>query len=525
MAVKKTKSQSKNVESPKVKVAAKKSIKTKPVAPAVKPKVRVSRVSVGLGLKRPSGEGVVDLKSLSGAKKPSNFKSKIADKGGKIYGSDAYDEDLEKGESDLEDDLFNEPVESLGELLNEEERLSYEDEAAAKTVGRHQPAAKATRARTADNSGGKIYKKLALGFVILALVVAAAVAYFVLVKVKISVSLKNEALSGETHFNIYYTSSSSTLPEHALKGLVKKIEIEQTKAFQVAGSEVIGEEVSGTMIIYNKYIKNQPLVATTRLLGADGKLFRLKNSVNVPAGGQLEAEVYADQPKADMTVGDERFTIPGLWEGLQDKVYAESKAGDIAYKKKTKGIVSQEDIDKAMKEMKDGLLAQAKTEIENTYGDFKKQLYQIDETSLVSEVDSKVGQEKEQIVIKLKGSVLAVAFNGDESLALVKTKALSLLTSNKQLADLKDEAITYQLLKVDADNKIAEVNAAFVSQVNLTSLDNLIDKSKLTNLSADQLTAYLKGIPELASYKINFYPPFIQKTPALVDRIEIVLEK
>ncbi len=501
--------------------AANKKISQRPTVlkPSVKPQVRISRVSVGLGMRRPAGEGVVNLKGL--AKTP---KAAVkAQPSGKYYGGDVYDDELERGEFNGDDELLNEPVESLGELLAEDERLAYADAPAAATV--KPKTAKAPRPSVVETGSGRIYKKLAVGFIILVLAVSLVAAYFILVKVKIGVTLKNEVVNDKLSFAVYDQSATTTLPANALKGLVKRIEIEQSKAWPVSGTEVIGEEVSGQMTIYNKYIKNQPLVATTRLLGADGKLFRLKNSVNIPAGGQLQVEVYADQPKADMTVGDEHFTIPGLWEGLQDKIYAESKAGDIAYKKRTKGIVSQADIDKAMAEMKQALITQAKTEIENSYGDFKTQLYKLDDAALSSEIDSKVGEEKEQIVIKLKGAVLAVAFNGEEAIALANQQAAAALTGPKQSAGLDMQFSNEDLLKVDAENKTAEVSAPFTGQVTITSLDNLIDKQKLTNLNADQLAAYLKSIPELASFNISFYPPFIHKTPALVDRIEVVLEK
>jgi len=533
MAPQKSKSQNKQESVTKIKktvkrtkTGLKKTTTKKPTqAKVIKPKVRVSRVSVGLGIKPQGGQDVVDLKGLAKSVNQAvdGFKDKPTVKSAKNYGADIYDEELDKNEEAIDDDLANEPVESLGELLDDDERLSYDDAEVAKTV--KQKIAKAPQAKTADAGSGRVYRRIAVGFVVLVFLISLAVAYFVLVKVKIGLTLKNEALTGEFQLNVYDQSSSADLPEKSLKGLVKKIEIEQSKAFGVAGSEIIGEEVSGKMIIYNKYIKNQPLVATTRLLGIDGKLFRLKNSVNVPAGGQLEVEVYADQPKADMQVGDERFTIPGLWDGLQDKVYAESKAGDIAYKKKTKGVVSQEDIDKAKQELKDLILAQAKTEVESTYGDFNKQLYQLDEASLTSEVDSKVGEEKEEIVLKMKASILVAAFSGEEALALVKNQAITSLTAGKELAEIKDEAIDYDLLKVDLNQQLAEIKASFAGQVSVTSLDDLIDRRKLTNLNEDQLTAYLKGVPEVADFNIYFYPPFIKKTPALVDRIEVVLEK
>jgi len=484
----------------------------KPKVIATSPKIRLSRVSANLV--RPQGAGVVNLKARQLNK---NIPSRA------YYGSDVHDEDLERGEDEAQDDvLVNEPVESLGELLEEDERMTYADPVVSATVKQ-----KKLRPDIIQEEGFHfgIYKKLALGFVILAIVVAAAIAYFLLVKVKISVSLKNEAVAGELPFTVYDKGDGYALPEGSVKGLVKKNNLEKSQSFTVSGSEVIGEEMTGKMTLYNKYIKNQPLVATTRLLGADGQLFRLKNSVDVPAGGQIEVDVYADKPTPDMVVGAERFTLPGLWEGLRDKIYAESQAGAITYQKKMKRVVKQEDIDNAIKSMKDGLIDQAKTDVTNSYGDFDQQLYQVDEASVTTEVDGKIGEERDSITVKIKGSIVAVAFNSQDALTLIKKKAVASLPVNKELLGLQDKEVNYDLTKADVDNKIAEVKANYVGQATVTSLDELIDKNKLVNLSADQLGNYLKSIPEVSSYDLTFYPQFIRKAPGLVDRIELELKK
>ncbi len=489
-------------------------------APATKikaisqPKIRLSRVSANLG--QSLGSGVVNLKTAS----------KVINKSAPsrlYYGSDVHDEDLEHGEVEASEDILkDEPIESLGELLEEDERLTYADPMVSATVKQ-----KKVNSETIKEEGSHfgIYKRLAIGFVILALVVSAVVAYFLLVKVKIVIALKNEAMTGELPFTVYDKGDDYALPEGSVKGLVKKIEVDKSQSFSVSGSEVIGEEVSGKMIIYNKYIKNQPLVATTRLLGADGKLFRLKNSVDIPANSQLEVEVYADKPTPDMTVGQERFTIPGLHTDLQTKIYAESLAGAITYQKKMKRVIKQEDIDTATKKIKDTLIEQAKTDVTNSYGDFDQQLYQVDETSLVTSVDGKLGEERDSLTIKIKGSVVAVAFNGQDALALIKKKVVASLPVNKELLGLQDKEVDYNLTKADVDNKIAEVRANYVGQAEVTSLNNLIDKNKLVNLNADQLGNYLKSLPEISSYELTFYPQFIKKAPGLVDRIELELKK
>ena len=88
------------------------------------------------------------------------------------------------------------------------------------------------------------------------------------------------------------------------------------------------------------------MVATTRLLTSEGVLFRLKDRVNVPAGGEIEVEVYADQSGIASEIGPSQFTIPGLRTDLQKLIYAVSKESMKGGIKKT-GVLSVDDWSRA----------------------------------------------------------------------------------------------------------------------------------------------------------------------------------
>ena len=101
---------------------------------------------------------------------------------------------------------------------------------------------------------------------------------------------------------------------------------------------------TGVVTLSNRTSSDQPLVATTRLLSDDGVLFRLRDSTEVPAGGSVDAAVYADEAGSGGNIGPSHFTIPGLPTSLQDDIDGESAApmdgGVIRV-----GILSQADVD------------------------------------------------------------------------------------------------------------------------------------------------------------------------------------
>jgi hypothetical protein len=96
-----------------------------------------------------------------------------------------------------------------------------------------------------------------------------------------------------------------------------------TESFPGSSVQQVSEKAQGTITIYNGYsAATQQLVATTRFLTPDGKIFRLVNSVTVPgetntngtlAPASITAPIVADQAGPDYNVGPvAKLTIPGF---------------------------------------------------------------------------------------------------------------------------------------------------------------------------------------------------------------------
>ena len=83
-------------------------------------------------------------------------------------------------------------------------------------------------------------------------------------------------------------------------------------------------QAQGSVWITNAYQTPLTLIKTTRLLSADGKLFRLATTLVLPAHGQTSAQVYADQNGSLYAISPTSFTIPGLSPSLQQFVTVKS---------------------------------------------------------------------------------------------------------------------------------------------------------------------------------------------------------
>jgi len=365
-----------------------------------------------------------------------------------------------------------------------------------------------------------LYHKIAFSFIFLTLALLAVIFYFSFVKVSIAIMPKSERISGDLVVNIYDKDKAGVKGERAIAGIVRQTEVSETKTYAATGTETLGEEVSGLVTIINNYNRNQPLVATTRLLSADNKLFRIKKTINVPAGGSVEVEVYADEPGADKAIGPTNFTIPGLWAGLQDKIYGESQES-FSYDKNIKKHIIQEDIEKASRDLREALVDKVKKEIGRQFGDNQAAVYEIDDNSVTREVDGTVDEEKDNFSVSMTTNVIVIAFPREAINNLAEDKLITLMPANKDLVNFNDNNIVYALKSQNVSQGLAEIKASFVGEVVIKKDADIIKAEKLLGLSKEQLNSYLTSIPEIESFEVNFTPAWVERVPNLADRVKI----
>lgn len=369
-----------------------------------------------------------------------------------------------------------------------------------------------------------VYRNIALTFIIVSLLSLAAVAYFAFVRLEVRITPTAEQVQAKTVFAVYDRPESYAVPEGNTLGLVRMMEVEREQTVPTTGKKSASAKVSGTVTIFNNYSKDQPLVTTTRLLTPDNQLLRLAETVLVPAGGSVEAEVYSDEVDPSFTLANARLTIPGLWAGLQDKIYAEATAGSVTYQEEVEHMVTQVDIDEATRLGKAALAEQAKQEIEAAYASYNQRLYQLEDASVTATTDAKVGDIAESVTVKLVGSVKVVAFNDQGISSLTNTALVAATPENREVDEATAAAPTYALKSFDGQQNVAEVEMATSAPATASTADGLVDRKKIVNLSRSQLTDYLNSLPNIESHEEIFTPSFWPWTPQLTDRITITVK-
>lgn len=370
--------------------------------------------------------------------------------------------------------------------------------------------------KSSRNRPLKIYRRYAMNFIFLVAFFLLIVLYFTLTKLTIVIYPATESISDSVNFQVSQNSDNAQV----VPGEVSEKRISVEKRYSSSGEENIGEEIVGSVIIYNNYTQNQPLVATTRLLSPDEKLFRIKERVEVPAGGQVEVEIYADEVSQEMAIAPTTFTIPGLWLGLQDRIYAESQEA-FEYKGKIRPFVRQADLDTATNDIRETLKEKLEQEIvwQNSPG--TTLAYQLDQDKSLYNIQATLGEETESFIAKAENMAIIASFSQEKAQQLLKAKLAFRLPSEKSLVNFNSEQISYSLNSYDLDNNTAEVSAKYTGSIVLDQEPDFLDRKQLAGLNEGQLEEFLKLYPEIESFELKFFPSFLKRAPNLADRIKI----
>jgi hypothetical protein len=421
-------------------------------------------------------------------------------------------EKKEKKSKKTESDFFN--------------RVSHRIEDSKNEPARRAKGKKKDKSKAESRPVG-IYRKISIFFIFLTIALLAAAFYFFLVSLTIEVTPKTESVSDKLNVTIINSAQNQTATSLSgnpdISGSVEQIPVKEQKTYEATGANILGQEIIGKVSIINNYSQDKTLVATTRLLSPDGKLFRIKDKVTIPAGGSTDVEIYTDEPSQDMAIGPTTFTIPGLWAGLQDKIYAKSTT-TFVYQSDVQKFVQDSDITKAMQDIKESLIAKVNDQFTNNYKGFDKVIVQVDKDSLVSSSSVKANQKVDSFNVSLSALVDVVAFQTADVNKLAEDRLISVIPADEKFVGLDTSGVQYNLTNGDFKGGTANFEVSFSGTMALSDIDNAVDKTKLVGLNAAQIDLYLRGLDKFSDVKLIFSPPFINKAPSLVDRIKIVIK-
>lgn len=364
----------------------------------------------------------------------------------------------------------------------------------------------------------RFYRTIAFSFLGLTVLLVIFVILFTSDRAVISLKLKPQTIKAD--LNVKVAAKADSI-QNQIAGLVLSKVIKGEKTFSPSSGTAIPALASGEVIIYNQSKKNQPLIATTRLLSPNNVLFRLKKSTMVPAGGQVKAEVYADKPGLGGEIEPTRFTIPGLNEILQKDIFAESKTKMTGGTKRISAVTT----------------ADLKNAEENLF----TTLYSLGQNDLTAQVKASSSlysanvftYAKESLKTPVKAGTVTDSFKMEGTVKVVGVFYNPLDLNNLLLNEAQDRLVEGQemgmavsapkieLPQYNLEAKTAEIKTSqeFLSEINFP--EELIDKIKLLGQAKNTAMDYLIGLPWIDKVEIKIKPSWSDKIPAEASKVEI----
>ncbi|TAK03963.1 hypothetical protein EPO34_02275 [Patescibacteria group bacterium] len=365
----------------------------------------------------------------------------------------------------------------------------------------------------------KLYRRIALTFVVLVGVVLAVVLYVSTVEARIRVKPVGETVKADLILDVVKTPTR----ENEIRGRVLATSLSRTSSFKPAGAgkEVVGTS-RGTVTLFNKTGSSQTLVKTTRLLTPDGKLYRIDAQVTVPAGGSVDAPAYADQTGGTFDVQEATFTIPGLPSSLQSLIYAQTK-GPFTGGTRTVSVVSAEDIARAETELKEQVAADAKAALRTQAGTvFTGESFAVEVTGKKASVEP--GTETDRFDLTLDVKVIGAFYDRQGAGNLAERKLYEQLKPGREFHDVNLEALQTSVEKADLKGETATVKVYLDGTSVPSTNSSALAPSRFTGKTADQIRALLVGEGIAEEVTVEFFPPFIRKAPRLPDHVIVEVE-
>lgn len=383
---------------------------------------------------------------------------------------------------------------------------------------------KSTTPALPDQVVPKVYRKIIIGIIAVVIILTVIIVHFSLTKAIIYITPKftEHDISFSAQIVDPEQSDLDINAQDYLIGHKLNTVVAANQTFPVTEKIVTGDKASGIVAIINNYSNDQTLVKTTRLLTPDEKLFRITETVVVLSGGQIKVMAQADMAGDEYLIEPTSFIIPGLWEGLQDKIYAQSDE-PMQYREQKIFELTNDDIDKGYNTLRRQLINKALASFEPNLSasEFINQdALIIDEIRRASSAN--IGDSVSEFELELELSITTITYDEQKLLAKIENDINVLAEQNQGLINFSDDNIAVTITEQKSDNGIIGL---IQGKYKIQLANPNLDINQIKGQDKETALIYLTNISGVKAASIKLQPFWLKKIPTLDSHIEIILNK
>ncbi|MFA6587519.1 MAG: hypothetical protein WCT08_00450 [Patescibacteria group bacterium] len=376
------------------------------------------------------------------------------------------------------------------------------------------------------------------GFLAIAIIILGGVLFLAAGKSRVSFTWTPQKAEAKTNLTAASTPIDTDIPAAFLE---KTVEVEESFQAETKAETTTAEtqetpafsgKARGEIKIINNYSKAQPLMATTRFKSPGGLIFRIQEKVIVPAGGSVETLIIADETgEKGALEKDTRFTIPGLWLGLQDKIYG--LATENFYGEQTTSTSSNSNVPgltanelaNAESELLKSAAEKALPDLQKLVPTGRKLFTDMVYATATKREGPKIGDKKTSYTLKLTVKTIGIAI--DEALVVDSaTKLLnSTITADLQLLQISSNDLAFKINSYDSAKQKAEFEITATGKTTLAPSHTLLKAETYTGKTKTEVEALLAKYPAVSSVIIELAPFWSNKITSEKNNLQLEVNR
>jgi hypothetical protein len=334
----------------------------------------------------------------------------------------------------------------------------------------------------------------------------------------------------DTNFAIDPEAKSTDTAKAVLAGQTVTVTKDLSGPFTPTGKKDVGTKASGQMTVHNASSTTpQTLVAGTRFVAPDGKVFRSQQDITVPVAtyptgppgipGKATVTVDADANGDTYNEGPADYTLPALSSSVISAQGAQMAGGTS----KIATVVTQNDVDQAKADLlakdKSNATRDLKGKVPSGYIQLEpSQATNVTTTSPAPAVNAE--GTTGTLSIKVNYSVLAV--KSSDYKALIEAQETKQVGAENQIYD--DGLDAAQLTVSDKDSSGRQTFHLTTEAYGGRKLDKAGIAKQLKGKRFGDAADLANRLPGISKAEIALWPGWSSNLPARPDKIKIVIE-
>jgi len=393
---------------------------------------------------------------------------------------------------------------------------------------KHETKVSSPRRRLPRRLGKKIF------FISLILIIAGMAAYFSLSQANIEIWPEIEVKTFETKVTVDRKIGNIDLSANLIPGTIFEEARNFSQEFNSSGKKTLEKNAEGVIRVFNDYHLDQILIAQTRFQPPSDKFrpslergenpwFRTVERVVVPAKSHIDVKVVADAPGEKYNIEPSDFSIPGLAGTSQyTAIYGRSSEAMKGGFKKEVPEVTQEDLDRAEKVLKEVALKEIKDILKNKIPTG----FTIAEDSFETEILeifslAEAGSELEKFIFQVKAGARAISFREEDLNNFSKNFITSEISADKEF---EQKSLKMEYFSEDISLEEEKITLSLNLEVKTySSVDKNYLRRGLAGKSLNETQLFLQNQPEFIQSQVRLWPFWVNRVPDNLEKIKIEL--